>query len=553
MSGTRAVRPAPADPLRQLDHALSALHPEAGADALAGQLVELVAAQRGVAGARLWHLEGDSPRIWRESGSLPAADPAAVQKWAADRRAPKSSSESCRWVLARASVVRSVLEAHCGGPLPHETRTLLDLIRRYAELALISSERDHAAGELSAAVEAANRLNSTLDLGELVTTISQIASQQTGADRAMVLLFDRERNELWAPSGAGPEQEEIRLPAGGGIAGRVAHDGKVVNLADAYHDLRFDRDVDRQLGYRTRTLLCLPIRNRGGEIIGVLRLLNKQSGEFTAADEGLLLALADHAAQALENAMLHREQLAKEQLDRELSLARRIQTDLLPGKAPQLAGFDFAASHQMSPLVGGDYYSFLPLGPETLLTVIADVEGKGVGSALVMANLHATLHALFAHVHSIERIVGSLNDQLLADLRGQNSVTLFLALLDQRHRVLHYVNAGHVPPAVVRPDGVVEQLRKGGMVLGMFPGVAYERGHVRLLSGDIFVGFTDGITAARDAQGNEYGMDRLAATVQRSRDADAIEIVESTFADTEQFSKGGPPEDDRVLLVLKTL
>jgi sigma-B regulation protein RsbU (phosphoserine phosphatase) len=552
MSGTRAARPAPADPLRQLDHALSALHPEVGTEELAGQVVDLVAAQRGVAGARLWHLDGDSPRIWRESGSLPAADPAAVQKWVADRRAPKASGESCAWVLARDSVVRSVLEAHFAGPLPNETRSLLDLIRRYAELALISSERRHAAAELLTVVEAAKRLNSTLDLGELITLISQIATQQTGADRAIVLLFDRGRDELWAPSGAGPEQQEIRLPAGRGIAGRVAHQGEAVNLADAYHDPRFDRDVDRQLGYRTRTLLCLPIRRGGGEIIGVLRLLNKQGGEFTAGDEGLLLALTDHVALALENALLHREQLAKEHLERDLSLARRIQAGFLPEKTPQLAGFDFAATHRTSPLVGGDYYSFLPLGPETLLAVIADVEGKGVGSALVMANLHATLHALFAHVHSIERIVGSLNDRLLADLRGQKSVTLFLALLDQRHRVLHYVNAGHVPPAVVRPDGVVEQLREGGMVLGMFPGVAYERGHVRLLSGDIFVGFTDGITRARDAQGNEYGMGRLAAAVHRARDADAIEIVESAFADTEQFSKGGPQEDDRVLLVLKT-
>ena len=102
-----------------------------------------------------------------------------------------------------------------------------------------------------------------------------------------------------------------------------------------------------------------------------------------------------------------------------------------------------------------------------MLNVVADVEGKGVGSAMVMANLQATLHALIAHVHSLERLVSALNERMLADTRGQKYMTMYLSILDQRNKTLHYVNAGHVPPILLRADGSVEYLREGGMVVGL--------------------------------------------------------------------------------------
>jgi len=188
-----------------------------------------------------------------------------------------------------------------------------------------------------------------------------------------------------------------------------------------------------------------------------------------------------------------------------------------------------------------------------MLTVVADVEGKGVGSAMVMANLQATLHALVAHLHSLERLVESLNDMMLADTRGQKYMTMFLALLDQPRRTLHYVNAGHVPPAVVRSNGTVEYLREGGMVVGMFPRVQFDRGHVRLETGDIFVACTDGITEAMDAQDDEFGSQRLVDLVARERALPAAEIVQSVLTEVDYFSRGGTHEDDRVILILKVV
>ncbi len=539
--------------LRRLDQALGKMNTEADPSDLARQFVATVASERSVLGARLWRFTGGVPTVWSETGELPAPDLGVMEKFLAGQNLSEANGRSWIWALGQNSSRTAVLEAYAAGDLDEETQSLLLLLSRYAEVALVSSERRYAVVELSTIVEATKRLNSTLDLGELINIILQLATRHTGADRGTVFLVDKERDEIWSLVGLGLAQQEIRLPATKGIAGWVAHHAEIVNLADAYLDPRFERDVDRRLGYRTHTLLCLPIRNKDGEVIGVLQLLNKKDGPFTAADEGFLEALSDHVALAIENAQLHRERLAKQRMERDLALARSIQTGLLPERPPQLAGFDIAVSHRPSLEVGGDYYDFIPMGPETLMTVVADVEGKGIGSAMIMANVQATLHALIAHVHSLEALVASLNDMILSDTRGQKYLTMFLCLLDQRHSVLHYVNAGHVPPAVVRSDGTVEFLCEGGMVVGLFPSVKFERGHIRLRSGDIFVACTDGITEAMDTEDNEYGRERLAETVHRERDAPAARMVEAILKDVDKFSLGGHHEDDRVILILKVL
>ena len=410
-----------------------------------------------------------------------------------------------------------------------------------------------AVEELSGIVEATKRLNSTLDLAELINIILQIATRQTGADRGTVFLVDRARDEIWSLVGLGLEQQEIRLPASKGIAGWVASHGETVNLSDAYQDPRFEPDVDRRFGYHTRGLLSLPIHNKDGEIIGVLQLLNKRAGEFTPGDESFLRALSDHVALALENAQLHRERLAKQRMERDLALARSIQEGLLPESPPQLEGFQIAVSHRSSQMVGGDYYDFVPMGPDTMLAVVADVEGKGVASALVMANLQATLRALVPHVHALERLMVTINRMILEDTRAKKYLSMFVGLLDQRHRALHYINCGHVPPVVVRAAGDVVLLEEGGMVVGLFPDVTYRRGIVQLASGDIVVACTDGITEAMNAHHDEYGRDRLRDAVRRRQNLPAPQIVESILDEVEQFSRGGDHDDDRVLMVLKVL
>ena len=552
-------------------------------DDLARHVVRAAMAQPGVAGARLWRVDDGAARVWAAAGSLPAqASPSA----AGVSPLASESSDPALWTSALGSddfQVRA-LEVRGHQPLTSAVRCQLEYLARFAAAVLALAERRGAMEELSCIVEATKRLNSTLDLGELIHIILQIATRQTGAERGTVFLVDKERQEIWSLVGLGLEQHAIRLPITRGIAGWVACEGLPVRLENAYEDARFEPEVDKRLGFRTERLLCLPIRNEDGVIVGVLQLLNKKEA-FTDADEAFIGTLSIHVAIALERAQLHAERVEKEKLERDLELAREIQAGFLPEAPPEFPGVEIAVSHRASQRVGGDYYDFLsvpaaqnaahpmrrasdvkrsgenlaePASNNNLLVVVADVEGKGAASALVMANVQATLHALADRVEPLEKLPATINQILLEGGRASAAagrhtkyLSMFMGLLEHGSRKLRYVNAGHVPPALIRADGTIEYLELGGMIVGLFPGVEYECGTVDLHPGDVLVACTDGITEAMDAAGNEVGKPELAASVAAKRTKSPQEIERAVIAEVEKHSKGGIYEDDRILLVMK--
>jgi phosphoserine phosphatase RsbU/P len=530
------------------------------ANEIAARVVRAAMGQPGVVGARLWRADRGEAEVWAEAGSLSTAAPAGIKPGLPS----DSSKDPTIWAGALGSDdfrVR-VLEVRGAGPLEDRVRSQMDLLARFAAVVLALAERRGAMKELSSIIEATKKLNSTLDLGELIHIILQIATRQTGAERGTVFLVNRERSEIWSLVGLGLEQQVIRLPAERGIAGWVAREGSAVRLENAYDDPRFEPDVDRKLGFKTKQLLCLPIRNEAGDIIGVLQLLNKADG-FTDEDEAFLDALSAHVALALEKAQLHRERVEKEKMERDLALAREIQAGFLPDAPPVFPGIEIAVSHRASQMVGGDYYDFLPVqveGREALLLVVADVEGKGAASALVMANVQATLHALADHVEPLEKLPVTINQKLLMGSRaaaahGRHTkyLSMFLALVESGGRNLRYVTAGHVPPAVIRADGRVDWLEAGGMIVGLLPDVQFECGTVAIGAGDILVACTDGITEAMDAAGTEFSRQRLAELVAGVRDRTPEEIMRVVLAEVETHARDGMYEDDRILMITKAV
>lgn len=430
----------------------------------------------------------------------------------------------------------------------------------YANVASVAVRRALAAEEsqkqiqqLSLLFEATRLLNSTLDLAELLELILKIARTEVKADRGTVFLADSKRKELWSIVAQGLDAQEIRVPFGKGVAGHVVESGEIINVADAYTLDFFDRSFDQKFGYRTKSLLCIPIRHKTNEIVGVIQLLNQvPNGHFTNDDEDFLLKLSGHMAMALENARLHRDVLDKQRMERDLAVARNIQQSLLPEKPPVVPGFDIAVTNEPCAECGGDYYDFLSLGPQTLLLVVTDVEGKGVASALVMSNLQATLRALVMHLHSLEVLMLSLNEMIHNDTKRQKYLSCFLGLVDTRRNGLHYINGGHCPPIVVSGDtGDFVKLDKGGTVVGMFPDSVYERGSVQLNKGDILVCCTDGISEACNVNEDEFETEGLAASVAKHRHKSAAQIVEAVLADVNEFAKGGPHIDDKVLMIVK--
>jgi signal transduction histidine kinase len=167
---------------------------------------------------------------------------------------------------------------------------------------------------LNLLIEATKSVNSTLDLDQLLDVILETSIKSINADRGTLYLLDEAKNEIWSTALHGAEVVEIRLPVGKGLAGYVAKTGDTINIPDAYNDARFNAEIDKRTGFRTNNMLCMPMRNRDGKLIGVFQLLNKQDGPLTKEDEEFITALSMHASIAIENARMAKEMVNNERL-----------------------------------------------------------------------------------------------------------------------------------------------------------------------------------------------------------------------------------------------
>jgi len=249
-------------------------------------------------------------------------------------------------------------------------------------------------------------------------------------------------------------------------------------------------------------------------------------------------------ARARKEALLHQQEQ-----EREIAEAKAIQEKLLPREILQMPGYEIASAWQSARLVGGDYFDILPLGDKTLGICIADVAGKGMPAALLMSNLQAAVRGLASASLAPDLLCSRLNSLIYRNTASDRFITFFYAQLDGPGRRLAYVNAGHNAPFVVRADGSHERLREGGTVLGVFASRDYELGSAQLSQGDQVVLFTDGVTEACNAAGEEFGEVRLLRLLQEQRSLPADRLQAKILAGVAEFS-GGRWQDDATLLVL---
>jgi len=407
---------------------------------------------------------------------------------------------------------------------------------------------------LEALINASKILNSTLDLDKLLALILELAIKNLKAARGTIYLIDQGRQELWSKVLKGKDLVEIRLPIGTGISGHVAKTGKTINLKDAWKDKRFFSGFDLRTGFQTKTMLCMPMWDRKGKIIGVFQILNKQTGAFAKEDENFLEAFSVHAALAIENARLHQDIVEKEKIEKELEIAGTIQRRLLPKELPKLSGYEIDAVARPSRLVGGDYYDLIPLKNGKMAFVIADVSGKGVPAALLVSTVHASLHAYINGISDLGQLAAQLNEVVYENTEAERYITLFMGILDPISGSLLYVNAGHCFPFFLSShDSSVSPLAATGLPLGMFEGVAFETGNVTMRSSDVLVLYTDGVTEAMNRAFEEYGEDRFRRVMIHSKNLNANAFLGSVVADVEQFVAGEQQSDDLTMMVLKRL
>lgn len=237
----------------------------------------------------------------------------------------------------------------------------------------------------------------------------------------------------------------------------------------------------------------------------------------------------------------------------ELEQAREIQQALLPKCIPQIAGFEIAATWVPARVVGGDYYDVIALSPTKVAICIADVVGKGVAAALLMANVQAIVRAFSTATATPSEVCSRTNSVLCSNIATGKFVTMFYGVLDSERRTLEYTNAGHLLPQIVTAHGAIRSLANDGAVLGVFPDWSYTDSTVEIARGDRLLLFTDGITEAPESSGEEFGEERLLTIACREHASSASTLQEHVMRAVHDFSKGEQFDDATLLVIAANL
>lgn len=406
--------------------------------------------------------------------------------------------------------------------------------------------------DLSRLLEVSRQLGATIEFQPLLSSIEHAALDVLQCERASVFLLDRARGELYSQIATGGRR--IRFPANRGIAGEAAQQLKVINVPDAYADPRFNPEIDRSTGFRTRSILTVPMVGLDGQLMGVLQLLNRSGGPFVAADEELAVTMGAIAGVALQRQLLLEEFAKKRKLVHDLEVAREIQQGILPDAAPASDGFDIAGWNRPADQTGGDVYDFIDLGDGRIGLMAGDATGHGIGPALVAVGCRAMIRALAAGSTDLGQILATTNRILAADLSsGRRFVTLCLAILDTRKALLSFVSAGHGPLLHYRAaDDAFDELEVSGPPLGLFDGLSYDPPPpIRLAPGDLFVVPTDGFHEYARGDGELFGTPRLKDVLRAHRTDPAAALAQRLHDAAVAFAAGAPQLDDMTVVIVK--
>ncbi|KAB2904835.1 MAG: SpoIIE family protein phosphatase [Anaerolineae bacterium] len=415
-------------------------------------------------------------------------------------------------------------------------------------------ERQREKQEFSAMRAVSEIISTGIELDDLLRLIVNKLVETIEAERGTLYLIDEEKGELFSrilleDSGVLPE---IRLKMGEGIAGHVAETGQTLNIADAYNHPMFNPHYDKVTGYRTQSILTLPMRNPKQKIIGVVQLVNKIGGTFTRRDEQLLNALASQAAISIENARLYAQEFEQQLLNRELEMAHNIQASFLPETVPQIEGWDIAYHWKPVREVAGDFYDFFQMDDGRLAILIADVSGKGIPAALFMALTVTVLRfGMSLGLHPAE-MIHRANDLILHSQRSRMFATVFVGYIDMTSGKMEFASAGHNPPLLFRAETqTTEEITASGVAVGVFKSARYDAATVTLGQDDILVLFTDGITEIINADEEEYGEGRLSEVINENVALSAQELAVKIVEEAGAFAAQEGAFDDETLIVIK--
>ncbi|MDQ2980460.1 MAG: SpoIIE family protein phosphatase, partial [Acidobacteriota bacterium] len=390
-----------------------------------------------------------------------------------------------------------------------------------------------------------------ISVDELLKFLMDKVFETLAPDRAVVLLRSPSSAEL-VPAvvrvAEGISAEDIRLSKT--LVASVVEKKNALLLMDTANPSGVSLSESIRLS-GIKSVLAAPLEN-DGEVVGLIYVDCRMGHRsFEEADLRLLTSLANVAAAKIQNARLMAEAAEKRQMDREFALAKEIQERLLPDRPPVVPGYDFHGSNVPSRQVSGDYFDFRPRPDGKVYAAIADVCGKGIGPALLMASLQASFHAWADELVAVSVMTGRLSEAISRRTGPDRFITFFLILLDPQTGDIEYTNAGHNQGLLVRRDGTVEELPSHGLPLALFPGRPYGSSRVTLARDELLFLYTDGITEAANPAGEEFGLDRLKAFLRTQIGAAPEDVDASLARCLEEHAAGEHFGDDRTLLMLR--
>lgn len=365
---------------------------------------------------------------------------------------------------------------------------------------------------LETLIQAFEYISSPLDPEKILELVLEQISQLLNAEAGSIFLLNEKTKELElkvATNLSKEEIEKIKVPLGKGLAGFVAEKNQLVNIKDVNQDDRFYSNIDHITGFKTKSILTVPLKT-SNRIVGVLQALNKKNGNFfSEEDEILLTEFARLVGLTLEKVWFLSQLIEKQTIETDLKIASQIQESLLPKNELVHNDVLIKGFYKPARYISGDYFDFFVLNENEILIVLGDVAGKGAQASLIMASVKAYLSAAIESNLDFITIANNLNKFLAFNTPLDKFITIFLGLINLKENKITYINSGHEPGLIISRDGKISQLPSNNIMMGVLENFEYIPTELTFPNNSFLFIYTDGVTEANNKNNDRFGTERL--------------------------------------------
>lgn len=406
--------------------------------------------------------------------------------------------------------------------------------------------------KLRAVLEIGKYLGRVLSIDDVLPNIlDALFTIYPQADQAFVALLDEdEEPQVRAHRNRRADDDDMSISRT--IVTRTLRNGEAILSADASDDSRF-ASSESLSGLRIRSMMCVPLITQDSERLGVIQITTFDlRSRFTEDDLDLLVNVATQCTLAIENSNLHHALLSQREMERELEFAMQVQLGFLPNKRPEHDSYQFADYYEAAQHVGGDYFDYVKLPDGRIIVTVADVAGKGVAAALLMARLYSAARFHLLTADNVAAAMEGLNAEIATSGLGHRFITCAMVGVDPARNEATVVSAGHLPPLRRDAAGNVELIESddAGLPLGIIPDQVFMQQTYPIKSGDTWLLYTDGVTEAMTPDRELYGTTRLVDYV-KAGPKPAAELVSELVTNVAEFVGDHSQTDDMCIVAFQ--